>query len=126
MASLISFAAAASSPQVGEGNAGEVCAAALDGRLAAAFPALRKLAIEPLALQEMAERHDAVDLAAALAGCGSLEALEVRRSRSAGECPPAPQEAGALLAQLVARLPRLKDLYVRAPDQAFFEVRSPP
>jgi len=114
------------SPQVDAGNAGEVCAAALDGRLAAAFPALRKIRFTLPALQEMAERHDAVDLAAALAGCGALEALEACRSRSAGECPPAPQEAGALLAQLVARLPRLKDLYVRAPDQAFFEVRSPP
>ena len=106
--------AAACQPQIDGGNAAEVCAAALGGRLAAAFPALWKLAIEPQALLAMARQHASEQLTLALAGCGALEALEV--------C----EEGGALLAQLVARLQRLRILDVRACESDFFEVRKPP
>jgi|APGre2960657404_1045060.scaffolds.fasta_scaffold52311_2 hypothetical protein len=114
-----------SPPQVNEGNAGEVCAAALDGRLAAAFPALRMLSISPLALQAMAQEHDAEHLAVALAGVGGLEALEVGSPFAPGERPPALQDAGALLAQLVARRPRLQGLSLQIFDPGFSEVRAP-
>jgi hypothetical protein len=111
------------SPQVDAGNAGEVCAAALDGRLAAALPALLNLYLEPLALQAMAQQHDAADLSAALADCGALRLLVVRPPLALGVGPPASQEGGAQLAQLVARLPSLKFLSVQACGLAFFEVR---
>jgi hypothetical protein len=121
MASLISFAAAASSPQVGDGNAVEVCAAALDGRLAAAFPALRELRITHQALKAMAQQDHSVSLAAALAGCGVLEALDAFALHSSSEPQ---QDGGALLAQLVARLPRLRSLSMLS-NPPLLEVRAP-
>jgi len=117
-----------SPPQVYEGSARDVCAAALCGRLAAAFPALRELAISPQALQAMAQRHDAADLAESLAGVGALEVLDVCSPFALRERPPASHEGGAqggaLLAQLVARLPPLQELYLET-SSTLLEVRAP-